>query len=118
MSSGGDLHDWAVRGWLPFGLFVSDKVRVDSENNKDEQYIWESAAGVSFTVQNDTEMAHWGVKRDTKITQSDFLEGRLKDLEKTLSKFIGFAIEFYVEESKEKEVTDSEEDEDDNRGGR
>ena len=63
------------------------------------------------------------VKRGTKIIfylmedQSLFLEERcLKDLVLTLSEFIGFPIEFYVEESKRKEVTDSEEDDDDNRG--
>ena len=50
-----------------FGLVVSDKVRVDSKNYEDEQYIWESAAGVSFTVQKDTEMVHGEVLRGTKI---------------------------------------------------
>ena len=59
---------WAVRGWLPSGLVGSDKVRVDSKTNEDEQFIWESAAGVSFTVQNDTKMVHQGVKHGTKIT--------------------------------------------------
>ena len=34
------------------------------------------------------------------------------------SEFIGFPIEFYVEKSNEQEVTGSEENEDDNRGGR
>merc|ERR1712151_501596 len=45
--------------------------------------------------------------------QSEFLEERrLKDLVKKHSEFIGFPIELYVEKSKEKEVTDSESDDD------
>merc|ERR1712054_650999 len=101
---------------------VSDKVRVVSKNNDDEQYVWESAAGGSFTVQKDTEMVHGEVKRGTKIIcylkedQSEFLEERrLKDLVKKHSEFIGFPIELYVEKSKEKEVTDSEEDEEEKK---
>merc|ERR1712075_44006 len=96
---------------------VSDKVRVVSKNNDDEQYVWESAAGGSFTVQKDTEQVHGEVKRGTKVIcylkedQSEFLEERrLKDLVKKHSEFIGFPIELYVEKSKEKEVTDSEDE--------
>merc|ERR1712130_432627 len=101
---------------------VSDKVRVISKNNDDEQYVWESAAGGSFTVQKDTEQLHGEVKRGTKVIcylkedQSEFLEERrLKDLVKKHSEFIGFPIELYVEKSKEKEVTDSEEEDDDKK---
>merc|ERR1712139_764983 len=97
-------------------------VRVVSKNNDDEQYVWESAAGGSFTVQKDTEMGHGEVKRGTKIIcylkedQSEFLEERrLKDLVKKHSEFIGFPIELYVEKSKEKEVTDSEDEEEDKK---
>ena len=70
-------------------------------------------------------MVHEEVKRGTKIIfdlkeeQSEFLaERRLTDLVKKLSEFIGFPIEFHVEKSKEKEVTDSGKKEDDSRGGR
>merc|ERR1712194_847814 len=101
---------------------VSDKVRVISKHNDDEQYIWESGAGGSFTVQKDTEMVHGEVKRGTKIIcylkedQSGFLEERrVKDLVKKHSEFIGFPIELYVEKSKEKEVTDSEDEEDEKK---
>merc|ERR1711994_365386 len=97
-------------------------VRVISKHNDDEQYIWESGAGGSFTVQKDTEQVHGEIKRGTKIIcylkedQSEFLEERrLKDLVKKHSEFIGFPIELYVEKSKEKEVTDSEEDEEEKK---
>merc|ERR1712157_177497 len=65
-----------------------------------EEYVWESAAGGSFTVQKDTELVHGEVKRGTKVIcylkedQSEFLEERrLKDLVKKHSEFIGFPIE-------------------------
>merc|ERR1712139_350515 len=99
-------------------FLVADTVTVHSKHNDDEQYIWGSAAGGSFTVQKDTELVHGEVKRGTKVIcylkedQSEFLEERrLKDLVKKHSEFIGFPIELYVEKSKEKEVTDSEDEE-------
>merc|ERR1712225_181654 len=51
-----------------------------------------------------------------KEDQSEFLEERrLKDLVKKHSEFIGFPIELYVEKSNEKEVTDSDADEEDKK---
>merc|ERR1719367_2636541 len=85
---------------------VSDKVRVVSKNNDDEQYIWESGAGGSFTVQKDTEMVHGEIKRGTKV---------ICYLKEDQSEFLGFPIELYVEKSKEKEVTDSEEEEEEKK---
>merc|ERR1712040_26986 len=41
--------------------------------------------------------------------------GRLKDLVKKHSEFIGFPIELYVEKSKEREVTDSEDEEEEKK---
>merc|ERR1711943_12557 len=123
MAAGGDI---SMIGQFGVGFYssylVSDKVRVVSKHNDDEQYIWESAAGGSFTVQKDTEFVHGEVKRGTKVIcylkedQSEFLEERRpKDLVKKHSEFIGFPIELYVEKSKEKEVTDSEEDEEEKK---
>merc|ERR1712187_1056876 len=120
MTAGGDV---SMIGQFGAGFYsaylMGDKVIVVSKNNDDEQYIWESAAGGSFTVVKDTEQTYGEIKRGTKIVchlkedQTEFLEERrLKDLVKKHSEFIGFPIELYVEKSEEKEVTDSEDEED------
>jgi len=119
ISSGGDM---SMIGQFGVGFYsaylVSDKVTVVSKNNDDEQHVWESEAGGSFTITKDETHTFGELKRGTKIIcylkedQTEFLEERrLKDLVKKHSEFIGFPIELYVEKSKEDEVTDSEEEE-------
>jgi len=95
---------------------VAEKVTVVSKNNNDEQYIWESNAGGTFTINPDTSGT---INRGTKIVlqlkedQQEFLEERrLKDLIKKHSEFIGFPIELMVEKTTDKEVTDSDDEED------
>merc|ERR1712167_533705 len=94
---------------------VAEKVTVISKNNADEQYKWESNAGGTFTINPDATDA---IARGTKIVlqlkedQQEFLEERkLKDLCKKHSEFIGFPIELMVEKTTDKEVTDSDDEE-------
>ena len=95
---------------------VAEKVTVISKANGDEQYIWESNAGGTFTIIKDTSDT---MTRGTKIIlqlkedQQEFLEERkVKDLVKKHSEFIGFPIELMVEKTQDKEVTDSDDEED------
>eukprot|EP00753_Platysulcus_tardus_P002862 PLAT11970.1.p2 GENE.PLAT11970.1~~PLAT11970.1.p2 ORF type:complete len:723 (+),score=457.84 PLAT11970.1:115-2283(+) len=95
---------------------VAEKVVVTTKHNDDEQYIWESSAGGSFTVTRDVDGEP--LTRGTRITlhlkedQESFLEERkIKDLIKKHSEFIGFPIGLWVEKEEEVEVDDDDEEE-------
>lgn len=94
---------------------VSDKVVVTSKHNDDEQYVWESSAGGSFTIKPDHGEP---LGRGTKIVlhlkedQNDWVEEKkIKDVVKKHSQFIGYPIKLLVEKERDKEVSDDEAEE-------
>ncbi|XP_071079634.1 heat shock protein HSP 90-beta-like [Haliotis cracherodii] len=94
---------------------VAERVVVQTKHNDDEQYIWESSAGGSFTIKNSNDPT---LQRGTRITlymkedQTDYLEERrIKEVVKKHSQFIGYPIKLMVEKERDKEVSDDEEEE-------
>merc|ERR1711862_901286 len=99
---------------------VADKVTVHSKHNDDEQYVWESSAGGSFTIRTDTGEP---MGRGTKIVlhmkeaQAEFLEEKkVKEIVKKHSQFIGYPIRLLVQMERSKEVSDDEADEEKKEG--
>merc|ERR1719356_2213570 len=98
---------------------VSDKVIVRTKHNDDEQYVWESSAGGTFTVRPDTHSPHQ-LARGTEITlilkedcQSFLEEKKVKEIVKKHSQFVAFPITLFTIKEEEKEIDEDDSDDDD-----
>jgi len=98
---------------------VSEKVIVRSKHNDDEQHVWESSAGGTFSIRSDASNPYQ-LKRGTEVIlyfKDDCMPfvdvKKIKEIVKKHSQFVAFPIHLYQIKEEEKEVPEDQEENED-----